>query len=111
MILSKIMSCVCVLQDYYDFQEEHRSSILSSLGRKYHAIGPLLVKVEGLVAQSNTGKCHRLTHYYEHWETKVFQSLVKVRRGGGREVGREGGIYSHVILLNVKNVWGSTVLY
>ena len=69
-----------VLQDYYDFQEERRRSVLGSLGRKYHAIGPLLVKVEGLVVQSNTGKCPRLARYYEHWEAKVFQSLVKVRR-------------------------------
>lgn len=67
-------------QDYYDFQEEHRSNVLNALSRKYHAIGPLLVKVEGLVVQSNTGKCQRLAHYYEHWEAKVFQALVKVSR-------------------------------
>jgi dynein heavy chain len=65
-------------KDYYDFQEEHRRSVLCSLGRKYHAIGPLLIKVEGLVVQSNTGKCPRLARYYEHWEVKVFQSLVKM---------------------------------
>lgn len=67
------------VQDYYDFQEEHRSSLLNSLSRKYHAIGPLLIKVEGLVVQTNTGKSPRLARYYEHWEKKVFESLVKVR--------------------------------
>lgn len=66
------------VQDYYDFQAEHRNGILGSLSRKYHAIGPLLIKVEGLVVQTNTGKSRQLAHYYEYWERKVFDALVKV---------------------------------
>ena len=67
------------VQDYFHFQEEYRSSVLSSLSRRYHAIGPLLIKVEGLVVMTNTGKSRQLARYYEHWERKIFDSLVKVR--------------------------------
>ena len=67
------------VQDYFHFQEEHRNSVLTSLSRRYHAIGPLLIKVEGLVVKTNTGKSMRLARYYEHWERKIFDSLVKVR--------------------------------
>ena len=31
------------------------------------------------MVQTNTGKSARLLQYYEHWEKKVFQALVKVR--------------------------------
>ena len=52
---------------------------MNSLSRKYHAIGPLLIKMEGLVVYSNTGKSPRLKHYYSYWERRVFDALVKVR--------------------------------
>ena len=54
---------------------------MSSLVRKYRAIGPLLIKVEGLVAHTNTGRSVRLGQYYKHWEMKVFDALVKVGTG------------------------------
>ena len=67
-----------LLQEYFDFQESYRSGIFNSLSRKYHAIGPLLIKVEGLVVYSNTGKSPRLMHYYSYWERRVFDALIKV---------------------------------
>ena len=60
-------------------QETHRSSVLTTLARKYHAIGPLLTKIEGLIVYTNSGKSGRLTAYYAHWEKKVFDAIVKVR--------------------------------
>ena len=68
-----------VLQEYFEFQETHRSHIFGTLSRKYHAIGPLLIKVEGLVASTNTGKSPRLKEYYTYWERRIFDALVKVR--------------------------------
>ena len=65
-------------QEYLEFQEGYRSSILASLGRRYHAIGPLLIKVEGLVMYTNTGKSHRLKNYYAYWEKRIFDALVTV---------------------------------
>lgn len=65
---------------FFEAQESHRSSVLNSLARKYHAIGPLLTKIEGLIVYTNTGKSRRLASYYVHWEKKIFDAIVKVRR-------------------------------
>lgn len=68
-----------LLQVYLDFQEKFRNSVFSSLSRKHHGIGPLLIKIEGLVVYTNTGKSPRLRQYYAYWEKRIFESLVKVQ--------------------------------
>ena len=45
---------------------------------KYRTIAPLLGKTEELVVGTNTGKCPQMSSYYQHWETKVFNSLTKM---------------------------------
>ena len=65
-------------QEYFEFIESQRNLILSALVRKYHGIGPLLIKVEGLVVQSNTGQSPKLRGYYSHWEKRAFDAIVKV---------------------------------
>ena len=67
-----------LLQEFFEFQSAHRSVVLSALARKYHAIGPLLIKMEGLVVYTNSGKSPRLKAYYAHWEKKIFDSIIKV---------------------------------
>ena len=52
--------------------------MIGTLVRKYHGVGPLLIKVEGLVSQSNTGRSSRLRNYFFYWERRVFDALVKV---------------------------------
>ena len=65
-------------QEYFKFQETRLASTVSTLSRKYHAISPLLIKVEGLVVHTNTGKSPWMKKYYAYWERKIFDSLVKV---------------------------------
>ena len=52
--------------------------MMGTLVRKYHGVGPLLIKVEGLVSQSNTGRSSKLRNYFSYWEKRVFNALVKV---------------------------------
>ena len=52
---------------------------MGTLSRKYHAISPLLIKVEGLVVHTNSGKSPFMKRYYAYWERKVFDALVKVQ--------------------------------
>lgn len=49
--------------------------ILEGIVQKYKSIGPLLIKMESLVAGTNTGKSKMLKEYYAHWERKVFAAL------------------------------------
>ena len=66
------------LQEYLEFLEKLRTHETESLARKYRAIGPLLTKMEGLVAHTNTGKSPKMRLYYSYWENRIFQSLLKV---------------------------------
>lgn len=54
--------------------------MIGSLFRKYHGIAPLLIKVEGLVVYTNTGRSLRLAQYYSYWEKALFDSFVKVSK-------------------------------
>jgi dynein heavy chain len=62
-------------KEYFDSIEKNRGTVIRALSRKYHAIGPLLTKVEGLVVNTNTGRSPRLASYYLYWERRVFDSL------------------------------------
>ncbi len=44
--------------------------------KKYRSLGPLLGKVEELVAGTNSGKAPALAGYYSFWEQAVFNALV-----------------------------------
>ncbi|KAI8916282.1 dynein heavy chain and region D6 of dynein motor-domain-containing protein [Gorgonomyces haynaldii] len=61
--------------EYFDLLNKHRSSVVESLVAKYRSIGPLLMKTESLVANTNTGKSKVLKEYYGYWERKVFVAL------------------------------------
>jgi dynein heavy chain len=49
---------------------------LDSIVVKYQSIGPLLIKMESLVANSNTGKSAVMKEYYLFWERRVFMALT-----------------------------------
>lgn len=65
-------------QEYLEFLEKIRHHEIEALARKYRAIGPLLTKMEGLVAHTNTGNSPKLHQYYSYWESQIFQSILKV---------------------------------
>nr|XP_039267660.1 dynein heavy chain 10, axonemal-like [Styela clava] len=66
------------VKEYLEYIELERTKDLDVLARKYRAIGPLLTKMEGLVAHTNTGKSKKLNKYYEHWEKRVFDCLTNM---------------------------------
>ncbi|XP_071826175.1 dynein axonemal heavy chain 10-like isoform X2 [Apostichopus japonicus] len=62
-------------KEYFERIEQERIHTFEVLARKYRAIGPLLTKMEGLVAHTNSGKSIRLHSYYAYWENKVYHTL------------------------------------
>lgn len=62
----------------FEHVEGKRSTEFDALALRYKAIGPLLVKMEGLVTQSNSGKNPKLQQYYAHWERRIYQSISTV---------------------------------
>ncbi|KAJ3097104.1 Dynein heavy chain 10, axonemal [Phlyctochytrium planicorne] len=61
--------------EFFDLINKNRSSVLESIVQKYRSIGPLLIKMESLVAGTNTGKSKMLKEYYAYWERRIFTSL------------------------------------
>ncbi|KAL3928386.1 MAG: hypothetical protein SGPRY_002407, partial [Prymnesium sp.] len=58
--------------------ERHRLAQLDELKRQYTQIGPLLIKVEEMVVNSNSGRSPRMGAYYSHWEGQIFHALTKM---------------------------------
>ncbi|KAI9102678.1 dynein heavy chain and region D6 of dynein motor-domain-containing protein [Phlyctochytrium arcticum] len=61
--------------EFFEFEHKNRQVILDGIVQKYKSIGPLLIKMESLVAGTNTGKSKVLREYYAHWERKIFAAL------------------------------------
>ncbi|PRW56454.1 flagellar inner arm dynein 1 heavy chain alpha [Chlorella sorokiniana] len=63
------------LQEWYEEFEQHRQQVVEGLVARYRGVGPLLVKVEELVAGTSTGKSPRLAGYYAYWERRLFGAV------------------------------------
>ena len=62
-------------QEFFEMNNSHRANIVETLVQKYRSIGPLLIKMESLVANTNTGKSKMLRDYYGYWERRIFFAL------------------------------------
>ncbi|EGF80533.1 hypothetical protein BATDEDRAFT_25191 [Batrachochytrium dendrobatidis JAM81] len=61
--------------EFFDSVNTHRAHVMETLVVKYLGIGPLLMKTESLVANTNTGKSKILKDYYAYWEQKLFAAI------------------------------------
>ena len=63
---------------FYERLEQIRQTRLDHLVEKYHSIGPLLIKVEEIVAGVNTGRSPELSTYYLFWERRIFNAITQM---------------------------------
>jgi dynein heavy chain len=56
--------------------EKFRTENVSHFLDIYRGLGPLLMKLESLVLQTNTGQSGLMTMCYEFWEKKMFSTLI-----------------------------------
>ncbi|XP_038229191.1 dynein axonemal heavy chain 10 [Dermochelys coriacea] len=66
------------VKEFFEYIKCERSKDVEHIVRKYVAIGPLLTKMEGLVANTNTGKASKLAPYYAFWENKIYHTLTQL---------------------------------
>ena len=64
-------------QEYFSCTEQRRAHDVERLARRHRSIGPQLIKVEGLVVHTNTGRSPRLSKYYAHWERQCFNACTE----------------------------------
>ncbi|NWZ50810.1 DYH10 protein, partial [Haliaeetus albicilla] len=65
-------------KEFFEYVKCERAKDVAHMVRKYSAIPQLLIKVEGRVANTNTGKSPKLTSYYAYWENRIYQVLTQL---------------------------------
>ncbi|NXF28951.1 DYH10 protein, partial [Nyctibius bracteatus] len=65
-------------EEFFEYVKCERAKDLAHMVRKYTAIPQLLIKVEGRVANTNSGKSPKLTSYYAYWENRIYQVLTQL---------------------------------
>ncbi|OQR86956.1 flagellar inner arm dynein 1 heavy chain alpha [Achlya hypogyna] len=64
--------------EFYELMERNRVARIEELVQNYRSIGPLLIKVEEVVAGVNTGCSPKLATYYMYWERRIFNAITKM---------------------------------
>ncbi|KAF0719904.1 Aste57867_701 [Aphanomyces stellatus] len=64
--------------EFYELMERNRMTRIDELVQNYRSIGPLLIKVEEVVAGVNTGSSPKLATYYMYWERRIFNAITKM---------------------------------
>ncbi|NXK07793.1 DYH10 protein, partial [Herpetotheres cachinnans] len=65
-------------KDFFEYVKCERAKDVAHMVRKCSAIPQLLIKVEGRVANTNSGKSPKLTSYYAYWENRIYQVLTQL---------------------------------
>ncbi|NXF04120.1 DYH10 protein, partial [Smithornis capensis] len=65
-------------KEFFDYIKCERAKDVAHMVRNYSAIPPLLIEVEGRVANTNTGKSPKLASYYAYWENRIYQVLTQL---------------------------------
>ncbi|XP_009868408.1 PREDICTED: dynein heavy chain 10, axonemal, partial [Apaloderma vittatum] len=65
-------------KEFFEYIKCERAKDVAYMVRKYSAIPQLLIKLEGRVANTNTGKSAKLTSCYAYWENRIYQVLTQL---------------------------------
>lgn len=57
---------------------KHRNKVVEGLVQKYRGLGSLLMKIESLVVNTNTGRSAHMAAYYQYWERRIYNALASV---------------------------------
>ncbi|NXW65945.1 DYH10 protein, partial [Eurystomus gularis] len=63
---------------FFEYAKCERAKDVAHMVRKYSAIPQVLIKVEGRVANTKSGKSPKLTSYYAYWENRIYQVLTQL---------------------------------
>ncbi|NXG95077.1 DYH10 protein, partial [Stercorarius parasiticus] len=66
------------VKEFFEYVKCERAKDVTHMVRKYSTIPQLLMKVEGRVANTNSGKSPKLTSYYAYWENRIYQVLTQL---------------------------------
>ncbi|NXS52178.1 DYH10 protein, partial [Brachypteracias leptosomus] len=65
-------------KEFFEYVKYERAKDVAHMVGKYSAIPQVLRKVEGRVANTNSGKSPKLASYYAYWENRIYQVLTQL---------------------------------
>ncbi|XP_030358369.1 dynein heavy chain 10, axonemal isoform X4 [Strigops habroptila] len=65
-------------REFFEYVTCERAKDVAHMVRKYSTISQLLIKVEGRVTNTSSGKSPKLTSYYAYWENRIYQVLTQL---------------------------------
>ncbi|KAF2892470.1 hypothetical protein ILUMI_13689 [Ignelater luminosus] len=68
-------------KDFFAEMSVNRTERVCQLVKLYETFGPILMKLESLVLETNTGNSPLMYHYYAYWEYKIYEGLIKMTIG------------------------------
>ncbi|KAF7265371.1 hypothetical protein GWI33_021219 [Rhynchophorus ferrugineus] len=63
-------------KEFFGAMNAKRTENVVAMLRIYQSIGPILVKLEMLVLNTNTGSSPHMSHYYEFWEGEIYKAFI-----------------------------------
>lgn len=65
------------VKEFCEHIERERAKTVNLLSRTYGDIGPFITKTEHLIMETSSGKAKCMADYYQYWEHKVLDVLIK----------------------------------
>ncbi|XP_076452214.1 dynein axonemal heavy chain 10-like [Babylonia areolata] len=79
--VSSFPNTVTMCKDFFDRIETQTAKDMEEAAENFHAIGPQVTKIEGLVVNTNTGRNPEMKDYFLYWEKRVFDTITKMVLG------------------------------
>lgn len=71
-------SVILPCKEFANEIEQYRTERVCQMAKTYETFGPILKKLENLVLGTNTGCSIFMQYYYNYWENKIYQSMIKM---------------------------------
>ncbi|CAG9821168.1 unnamed protein product [Phaedon cochleariae] len=63
-------------KEFFGQMNDNRTEKISKMMKTYQSIGPILIILEAIVLNTNTGRSPKMVHYYAFWEGEIFKALI-----------------------------------
>ncbi|KAJ8934453.1 hypothetical protein NQ314_013327, partial [Rhamnusium bicolor] len=63
-------------KDFFHIMNNNRTEKMSQMMKVYDSFGPILIKMEAMVLNTNTGKAPAMVPYYFFWENEIYKALI-----------------------------------
>nr|XP_023024309.1 dynein heavy chain 10, axonemal [Leptinotarsa decemlineata] len=65
-------------KDFFSAMYDNRTEKTSKAMKIYESFGPILIKLEAMILNTNTGRSPAMANYYSYWEAELFKALVSM---------------------------------